>query len=74
MIMEESFTSKEFMDYWSRHGIKRKFSIARTPQHNGVVERKNKTVQEMARTMLMDSKLTDTFWTHAVHTKVSHSK
>ena len=26
--------------------------------------------QEMARTMLMDSKLTDIFWTHAVHTTV----
>jgi hypothetical protein len=26
--------------------------------------------QEMARTMLMDSKLTDIFWTHAVHTSV----
>jgi hypothetical protein len=38
------FTSKEFMDYCSRHGIKRKFSIARTPQHNGVVERKNMTI------------------------------
>jgi hypothetical protein len=64
------FTSKEFMDYCSKHGIKRKFSIARTPQQNGVVERKNKTVQEMAQTMLMDSKLTDIFWTHAVHTTV----
>jgi hypothetical protein len=64
------FTSKEFMDYCNRHGIKRKFFIARTPQHNGVVERKNRTVQEMARTMLMDSKLTDIFWTHAVHTIV----
>jgi hypothetical protein len=42
------FTSKEFMDYCSNHGIKRKFSIARTPQHNGVVERKNRTVKEMA--------------------------
>jgi hypothetical protein len=52
------FTSKEFMDYCSRHGIKRQFSIARTPQQNEVVEIKNKTVQEMARTMLMDSKLT----------------
>jgi hypothetical protein len=28
------------------------------------------TTQEMARTMLMDSKLTDIFWTHAVHTSV----
>jgi transposase InsO family protein len=57
------FTSKEFMDYCSSHGIKRQFSVARTPQQNGVVERKNRTVQKMARTMLMDSKLTDIFWT-----------
>jgi hypothetical protein len=48
------FTSKEFMDYCNNHGIKRQFSVARTPQQNGVVERKNRTVQEMARTMIMD--------------------
>jgi transposase InsO family protein len=42
------FTSKEFMDYYNRHGIKRQFFIARAPQHNRVVERKNKTMQEMA--------------------------
>ena len=41
------FTSKEFMDYCRNHGIKRKFLVARTPQRNGVVERKNMTVQEM---------------------------
>jgi hypothetical protein len=58
------------MDYYSRHGIKRQFFVAKTPQQNGVVERKNKTVQEMARTMLMDSKLIDIFWTHEVHTSV----
>jgi transposase InsO family protein len=61
------FTSKEFMDYYRRHGIKRQFSIVRTPQYNGVVERKNKTVHEMSQTMLMDSKLTNVFWTHVVH-------
>jgi transposase InsO family protein len=49
------FTSKEFMDYCNMHGIKRQFYVARTPQENGVVERKNMEVQEMARTMLMDS-------------------
>jgi hypothetical protein len=64
------FTSKEFMDYCRNHGIKRQFSIASTPQHNGVVETKNKTVQEMARTMIMDSKLTDIFWTRVVHTTI----
>jgi transposase InsO family protein len=31
-------------NYCSSHGIKRKFSIARTPQQNGVVERKNTTI------------------------------
>jgi hypothetical protein len=56
------------MDYCSKHGIKRQFFITRTPQQNRVVERKNKIVQEMAQTMLMDSKMTDIFWTHAVHT------
>jgi transposase InsO family protein len=64
------FTSKEFMFYCSNHGIKRKFYVAKTPQQNGVVERKNRTVQEMARTMIMDSKLTDIFWTQAVHTTI----
>ena len=64
------FISKEFMDYCNRHGIKRKFFVARTPQHNGFVERKNRTIQEMAQTMLMDSKLTDIFWTQEVHTAV----
>jgi transposase InsO family protein len=64
------FTSKEFMDYCNSHGIKRQFFVARTPQQNGVVERKNMTVQEMAQTMLMDSKLTDIFWTQTMHTTV----
>jgi transposase InsO family protein len=55
------FTSKESMDYRSSHGIKRQLSVTRTPQQNGIVITKNMTVQEMARTMLMDSKLTDIF-------------
>jgi hypothetical protein len=42
----------------------------RTPHQNGVVERKKKIVQEKARTMLMDSKLTDVFWVQTMHTKV----
>jgi transposase InsO family protein len=68
------FTSKEFMDYCSNHGIKRQFFLARTPQQNRVVERKNRTVQKMARTMIMDSKLTDIFWTQAVHTTFQFEK
>jgi transposase InsO family protein len=55
------FTSKEFMDFCSKNGIKRKFFVARTPQQNGVAESKNKIVREMAQTILMDSKLIDFF-------------
>ncbi|GJZ88314.1 putative ribonuclease H-like domain-containing protein [Tanacetum coccineum] len=42
-------------------GIKREFSVARTPQQNGVVKRKNRTLIEAARTMLVNSKLPTTF-------------
>ncbi|GKD61285.1 ribonuclease H-like domain-containing protein [Tanacetum coccineum] len=49
-------------------GIKREFSVARTPQQNGVAERKNRTLIEAARTMLADLKLPTTFWAKAVNT------
>ncbi|GJU76853.1 putative ribonuclease H-like domain-containing protein [Tanacetum coccineum] len=49
-------------------GIKREFSVARTPQKNGVAERKNKTLIEDARTMLADSLLPTVFWAEAVNT------
>ncbi|GJX27860.1 retrovirus-related pol polyprotein from transposon TNT 1-94 [Tanacetum coccineum] len=49
-------------------GIKREFSVARTPQQNGVAERKNRTLIEAAMTMLADSKLPTTFWAEAVNT------
>ncbi|GKA21165.1 putative ribonuclease H-like domain-containing protein [Tanacetum coccineum] len=49
-------------------GIKREFSVARTPQQNGVAERKNRTLIEAARTMLVDSKLPTTFWAEVVNT------
>ncbi|GJT33779.1 putative ribonuclease H-like domain-containing protein [Tanacetum coccineum] len=49
-------------------GIKREFSVARTPRQNSVVERKNRTLIEAERTMLVDSKLPTTFWAEAVNT------
>ncbi|GJT89838.1 putative ribonuclease H-like domain-containing protein [Tanacetum coccineum] len=49
-------------------GIRRDYSNARTPQQNGVAERKNRTLIEAARTMLADSKLPTMFWTEAVST------
>ncbi|GKF23652.1 putative ribonuclease H-like domain-containing protein, partial [Tanacetum coccineum] len=46
----------------------REFSIARTPQQNGVAERRNRTLIEAAITILADSKLPTTFWADAVNT------
>jgi len=39
------FTYDEFNSYWEKHGIKRQFSIARTPQENRFLERMNETIQ-----------------------------
>nr|GEV87777.1 putative ribonuclease H-like domain-containing protein [Tanacetum cinerariifolium] len=52
----------------SSPGIKREFSNTRTPQHNGVAERRNMTLIEAARTMLADAKLPVTFWAEVVNT------
>ncbi|GJV20453.1 ribonuclease H-like domain-containing protein [Tanacetum coccineum] len=54
--------------FFNVKGIKREYSNAKTPQQNGVAERKNKTLIEAARTMLADSFLPNTFWAEAVST------
>nr|GEV07037.1 retrovirus-related Pol polyprotein from transposon TNT 1-94 [Tanacetum cinerariifolium] len=48
--------------------IKREFSVARTPQQNGITERKNRTLNEAARIMLADSLLPIPFWAETVNT------
>ncbi|GJT59603.1 ribonuclease H-like domain-containing protein [Tanacetum coccineum] len=48
-------------------GIKREFGVARTPRQNGVAERRNRTLIEVARTMLVNSKLPTTFWAEVVN-------
>ncbi|GKB24989.1 putative ribonuclease H-like domain-containing protein [Tanacetum coccineum] len=65
---ETEFKNKIMNEFCEMKGIRREFSVARTPQQNGVAERKNKTLIEAARTMLADSKLPTTFWAKAVNT------
>ncbi|GJX69688.1 putative ribonuclease H-like domain-containing protein [Tanacetum coccineum] len=62
------FKNKVMDEFCREKGIKREYSVARTPQQNGVAERKNRTLIEAARTMLADSKLPTTFWAEAVST------
>ncbi|GKA94100.1 putative ribonuclease H-like domain-containing protein [Tanacetum coccineum] len=65
---ETEFKNRVMNQLCEMKGIKREFSVARTPQQNGVAERKNRTLIEAARTMLADSKLPTTFWAEAVNT------
>ncbi|GJZ34064.1 putative ribonuclease H-like domain-containing protein, partial [Tanacetum coccineum] len=51
------FKNKEMNQFCEMKGVKREFSVARTPQQNGVAKRKNKTLIKAARTMLADLKL-----------------
>nr|GEV74202.1 putative ribonuclease H-like domain-containing protein [Tanacetum cinerariifolium] len=62
------FRNKEMDEFCSRKGIKREFSNARTPQQNGVAKRRNRTLIEVVRTMLVDAKLHVAFWAKAVNT------
>ena len=55
-------------EFLGEEGIKHEFSCPYTPQQNGVVERKNRTLIEAARTMLDEYKTPDNFWAEAVNT------
>ncbi|KAK1429967.1 hypothetical protein QVD17_12353 [Tagetes erecta] len=61
------FRNHIFNSFCEQRGILRQFSAARTPQQNGVAERKNRTLVEAARTMLIESKLPIIFWAEAVN-------
>src|SRR5437667_2200108 len=62
------FRNSIVMGFCESQGINQEFSALRTPQQNGVVERKNRTLIEAARTMLNDSKLPTYFWPEAILT------
>jgi len=62
------FENEPFETFCEKHGTVHEFSSPRTPQQNGVVERNNRTLQEMARTMIHENNLAKNFWAEAVNT------
>ena len=60
------FTSKEFQEFCEANGIRRPMTVPRSPQQNGVAERKNRTILDMARSMLKSKKLPKELWAEAV--------
>jgi hypothetical protein len=62
--------SSDFKEFYDKHGIKREYTILVNLQQNGVVERKNRTVQQMARSMMNKKNIGQTCWVEAIHTTV----
>jgi transposase InsO family protein len=62
------FRNVSFDEFCLEYGIDQQFSAPHVPQHNGVVKRKNRTLVEMARTMLDENRTPRRFWTDAIST------
>ncbi|XP_075079784.1 uncharacterized protein LOC142165038 [Nicotiana tabacum] len=62
------FDNAKFDEFYNENGITHNFSAPRTSQQNGVVEKNIRTLEEMARTMLIDSGIAKNFWAEAVNT------
>jgi transposase InsO family protein len=62
------FRNTRVEEYCDDEGIKHEFSSTYTPQQNGVVGRKNKTLITLARAMLDDYGVSQRFWAEAINT------
>ncbi|MCO5547266.1 hypothetical protein L7F22_000713 [Adiantum nelumboides] len=64
------FLSEDFARWCKSEGIRRQLTTPYTPSQNGVVERKNRTIMEMARAMLAHASLPRSYWAEACNTAV----
>ena len=60
------FTSHEFQEFCEAHGIRQPLTVPRSPQQNCVAERKNRTILDIARSMLKSKGMPKEFWAEAV--------
>lgn len=61
------FTSQEFTTFCNENGIHKQLTAVYTPQKHGVAERKNGTIMNMVRSMLIEKKIPKTFWPEVVN-------
>ncbi|KAL8117736.1 hypothetical protein AgCh_015569 [Apium graveolens] len=66
----KEYTSREFSKFCEDEGIDRQLTVGYSPQQNGVSERKNQTVVNMAKSMLKEKGFPNSFWAEAIHTAV----
>ncbi|GKA30352.1 retrotransposon protein, putative, ty1-copia subclass [Tanacetum coccineum] len=62
------YMSQEFLDHLKDHGITTHRTPLYTPQHNGVSERRNRTLLDMVRSMMSQTTLPKSFWDYALET------
>ena len=62
------FVNRESDQFMHINGIKRRLTVPHTPQQNGVAERKNRTLVETTRCMMLQSQLSPSFWAEALST------
>ena len=62
--------SHQFEEYLKSEGVRHERTIPKCPEQNGTAERLNRTLIEMVRAMLADSKLDKCFWAEALSTAV----
>lgn len=65
---DTEFKNTSFVEFCDEHGIMPEHSTPITPQHNDIVERKNRVLMEMGRVLLCTDGLTHTFWAEATNT------
>ncbi|CAI7876157.1 unnamed protein product [Closterium sp. NIES-54] len=69
------FLGAEMTAWLKKQGIQRELTTAYTPQSNGVAERANRTIQEIARALLIESGVGNSMWPHAVrHATVARNR
>ena len=66
----KEYTSNEFDKFFEETGIEHQLTAPYTPQQNGVNERKNRTIMEMARWLLHKKELPKEYWAEATNTVV----
>jgi transposase InsO family protein len=67
------FRNTNIEEFLNGEGIGHEFLVPYTPQQNGIIERKNRTLLEVARMMLDEYKISDKFWAEAINTGVMPS-
>jgi transposase InsO family protein len=66
----KEYTSSQFNQFCEEAGIEHQLTAPYTPQQNGVSERKNRTIMEMARCLMHEKQLPTNFWAEAANTSV----